>query len=142
MLTAGDQRRTEIDRLIELAGERFIIDAVEGAFAEIPLPELCAIARENGLFESPLGELHLVRAAMDANPTKHYNYAGTDEDNPLNDRQKQSQAARFMHPQREASPFSKRLKKHLGMKFPFVGRVYRFSKPDARTSTYRLEVVG
>lgn len=138
MLTGGDKRRTELDSLIRLAIEAHMGEAKS---CVVKLPELCALARQNGLFDYPLRELELVRLEMDSDPHKHYDYTVA-EDNVLTEDQRHFQASRKMHPQKEASAFSKRLKKQLGMKFQVGEHSYRFTKDEkSRTAAYNFELV-
>ncbi|MGB0991720.1 MAG: hypothetical protein ACPG32_04535 [Akkermansiaceae bacterium] len=134
LLEGGDKRRTEMDKLMQLI--------VEGYSAELPvqlpLAELCAIARENGLFDYPLEDLALVRNMMDAKPSHYYDYQ---ELASLTEADRNHQAARWMNPQKQASPFSKRLKKQLNRRFTVNGKHYRLTKRDARTATYEVAVI-
>lgn len=130
LLDGGDKRRTEMDRLMKLIVEQH----KPGPSVNLALADLCALARENGLFEYPLGELSLIRAEMDADPRKFYDVP----DEGLTEHERNYQAARRMNPHKQASPFSKRLKKQLNRRFKVDDKYYRMTKRDTRTATYEI----
>ena len=141
LVEGGDKRRTEMDVLVSKLVEEYTSgEEEEGGITkfELVLGELCGVARENALFEYELGELHLIRQEMDSAPGKYYDVP---TEGVLTEDMRHAQALVRMHPQKQASPFSKRLKKQLGMKFEVGGRFWRMSMNSGRHNKYVIEVV-
>ena len=137
LMSGGDKRRTEIDLLLAAVVEEYEPD--DGGKIELLLSGFCAVARENSLFEYELGELHLVRQKMDSNPGRYYDHPG--DGLQLDDTIRNMQALVWMDPHKNASPFSRRLRKYVGMKFNIGGAVWVLSAPGGRVSKYVLECI-
>jgi len=137
LLEGGDKRRTEMDQLIKVMVEHLKPEPS----ALVALTEICAMARLSGLFDYPLGDLALIRVEMDMNPKRFYEMSHLGDGQTLSEADRDYQAARWMDPRRQASPFSKRIKKHLARKFRVDDKCYRLTKQDSRTSMYELSEV-
>jgi hypothetical protein len=133
---AGDKWQVEWETLFSGVVRRFKPDK-NGV--SIPLPEWCAVARECGLYVDKLGELELTMLHMEENSRLWKVKA----DEPFGDKEKRDQALRYMHPQKQASPFAKILRKRGGQVFDVDGRKYRFADRNTSTSTFLVrEVTG
>lgn len=131
---AGDKWQVEWETLFSGVVRRFQPDK---AGVSIPLPEWCAVARESGLYVDKLGELELTLLHMEENARLWKIKA----DEPFGDREKRDQALRYMHPQKQASPFAKILRKRGGQVFEVDGRKYRFADRNTSTSTFLVRDV-
>lgn len=130
----GDKRRTDVDTLLaEVIAKYEVTDRVE-----LDLKQLCAVARENDIFTYELGDLQLVKLEMDNAPGKFYDMP---TEGIMPDAMKYEQALCYMHPQKQASPFSKRLKKQLDMKFTINGGVWKLTLIKGRHNKYVIECV-
>ena len=131
---AGDKWQTEWMALFSAVVRKFqpTKDGVS-----IPLPEWCAVAREAGLYVEKLGELELTVMHMDDNP-RLWKIA---PEGPFGDKEKRDQAMRYMHPQKQASPFAKILRKRGGQVFEVDGKRYRFADRNTNTSTFVVKDV-
>lgn len=128
------------------AGDKWIVEwntlfsAVVRSFkptkagVSIPLPEWCAMAREHGLYVDKLGELEIQQAYLEENPRLWK----ITQDAPFGEKEKREQALRYMHPQKQASPFAKILRKRGGQTFMVDGQRYRFADRNASTSTFTV----
>jgi len=131
---AGDKWQVEWETLFSNVVRRFSPDKTG---ASIPLPEWCAVAREHGLYVDKLGELELTLMHMEETP-RLWKITG---DQPFGDKEKREQALRYMHPQKQASPFAKILRKRGGQVFEVDGRKYRFADRNTSTSTFLVRDV-
>ena len=129
---AGDKWQVEWEKLFAGVVRRFR-PTKEGL--SIALPEWCAVAREEGLYIEKLGELEMTLALLEESP-KLWDVIAKRTEFVLDDREKRVQAARYMHPQKQASPFAKILKKRGGQVFEVDGKRYRFSERNSNTSTF------
>ncbi len=136
MVEGGDKRRTEVDRLIAEVVAKYCSEGETKV--ELLLLQLCAVARENSLFEYELNELHLVKQEMDSSPGRYYDVPS---EGTLTEQMRYMQALEWMHPQKMASPFSKRLKKQLGMHFVVGGAKWVLSMEPGRKCKYIIELV-
>lgn len=101
---------------------------------DIPLPEWCAAARTLGLYVEKLGDVEVTRMELEENPRLWK----IPPDSPFGEKEKQEQALRYMHPQKQASPFSKILRKREGRTFEVDGSAYRFSDRNANTTNFTV----
>lgn len=131
---AGDKWQTEWETLFSNVVRRFS-PGRDGV--SVPLPEWCAVAREHGLYVEKLGELELTLLHMEENPRLWKIHAGA----PFGEKEKRDQALRYMHPQKQASPFAKILRKRGGQVFEVDGRRYRFADRNTSTSTFLVRDV-
>ena len=134
LLDAGDKWQQEWRALFAGVVRRFN-PTKEGT--SIPLPEWCAVAREHGLYVDKLGELETTRAMIDEDPRLWKVLEGRAEF-VLDEREKREQALRYMHPQKQASPFAKILRKRGGQTFDVDGKRYRFAERNCSTSTFTV----
>jgi len=143
LLNSGDKRRTEFDLLLSTAIEKYNIPA--GQSQELKLPDLCEIAREKGIFESPLEDVEVIRILMDNNPRLYKELEYTDEKGafclgpPENEDAKNQQAMRYMDPKKHASPFSRRLKKMDKFRFTINEKQYQWRHTKGRTAAYTIQ---
>jgi hypothetical protein len=126
---AGDKWQVEWQTLFSNIVRRFQPDK-KGVM--IPLPEWCAVAREHGLYVEKLGEIELTKLHLEDNPKLWKITDGT----PFDDTEKNRQAMRYMHPQKQASPFAKILRKRGGQTFEVDGKAYRFADRNTSTSSF------
>lgn len=131
---AGDKWQVEWQTLFSNIVRRFKPDK-QGV--SIPLPEWCAVAREHGLYVDKLGELELTRLHLDDNPKLWKIADGT----PFDEDERKRQSLRYMHPQRQASPFAKILRKRGGQTFEVDGKAYRFADRNTSTSTFLVRAL-
>jgi hypothetical protein len=129
---AGDKWQVEWQTLFSEVVRRFK-PGREGV--SIPLPEWCAVARGLGLYVATLGELELTRLHLEENPRLWK----TSHDSPFEEAQKMEQSLRYMHPQKQASPFAKILRKRGGQTFDVGGKRYQFADRNTSTSTFLVK---
>jgi len=130
---AGDKWQVEWQTLFSNVVRKFSPDKQGVA---VPLPEWCAVARELGLYTDKLGELELTRMHLEDNPRLWKTDAV-----PFDEAEKNRQALRYMHPQKQASPFAKILRKRGGQTFDVDGKQYRFADRNTSTSTFIVREV-
>ena len=131
---AGDKWQVEWQTLFAEIVRRF---SPTKSGVSIPLPEWCAVARELGLYVEKLGEYEITFLHLEENPKLWK----TAMDLPFGDAEKRNQALRYMHPQKQASPFAKILRKRGGQTFEVDGQRYQFADRNTNTSTFTVKAL-
>ena len=127
----GDKWQSEWKKLFEYIVRKFQPTHLG---MDIPLPEWCAAARTLGLYVEKLGDVEVTRMELEENPRLWK----IPPDTTFGEKEKHEQSLRYMHPQKQASPFSKILRKREGRTFEVDGVEYRFSDRNSNTSAFTI----
>jgi len=133
---AGDKWQVEWRRVFAEVVRRFLIQPGKDE-AVVSLDEFCAAAREMGFYQEKIGSLAEARMHLEQNP-KFWKLPTEGE---FTEGMKQAQALRWMHPQKQASPFSKLLCKRGGQITEVDGRQFEFAHRDVRGAPFKIRAV-